>query len=107
VKVKKVRYMGDTVYMVGNNRVELRVSGVGLKVVNPKTNRTLLDRGADLIWESADFCDVGRITITEIRKLTKDELAKVRPGMKKPQPKKTEDLSKEAVRLRIQAERER
>jgi hypothetical protein len=27
--------------------------------------------------------------------------------MKKPQPKKTEDLSKEAVRLRIQAERER
>jgi hypothetical protein len=88
VKVKKVRYMGDTVYMVGNNRVELRVSGVGLKVVNPKTNRTLLDRGADLIWESADFCDVGRITITEIRKLTKDELAKIRPGMKKTAPKK-------------------
>lgn len=88
VKVKKVRYMGDTVYMVGNNRVELRVSGVGLKVVNPKTNRTLLDRGADLIWESADFCDVGRITITEIRKLTKDELAKIRPGIKKPAPKK-------------------
>jgi hypothetical protein len=88
VKVKKVRYMGDIVYMVGNNRVELRVSGVGLKVVNPKTNRTLLDRGADLIWESADFCDVGRITITEIRKLTKDELAKIRPGIKKPAPKK-------------------
>jgi len=88
VKVKKVRYMGDIVYMVGNSRVELRVSGVGLKVVNPKTNRTLLDRGADLIWESADFCDVGRITITEIRKLTKDELAKIRPGIKKPAPKK-------------------
>ena len=88
VKVKKVRYMGDIVYMVGNTRVELRVSGVGLKVVNPKTNRTLLDRGADLIWESADFCDVGRITITEIRKLTKDELAKIRPGIKKPAPKK-------------------
>jgi hypothetical protein len=29
-----------------------------------------------MIWESADFCDVGRITITEVRKLTKDELAK-------------------------------
>jgi hypothetical protein len=28
----------------------------------------LLDRGADLIWESADFLDVGRETITEIRK---------------------------------------
>lgn len=88
VKVKKVRYMGDIVYMVGNSRVELRTSGVGLKVVNPKTNRTLLDRGADLIWESADLCDVGMISINEIRKLTKDELKLVRPGVKKPAPKK-------------------
>jgi hypothetical protein len=77
VKVKKVRSMGDVVYMVGNSRVELRVSGVGLKVVNPKTNRTMLDRGADLIWESADFCDVGRITITELNQtLYKDSVPK-------------------------------
>jgi hypothetical protein len=76
------------VYMVGTSRVELRVSGVGLKVINKKTNRTLLDRGGDLIWESADLLDVGRETITEIRKLTKDELAKIRPGMIKPKPKK-------------------
>lgn len=88
VKVKKVRYMGDIVYMVGSSRVELRTSGVGLKVVNPKTNRTLLDRGADLIWESADLCDVGMISINEIRKLTKDELKSIRPGIKKPAPKK-------------------
>jgi len=88
VKVKKTRYMGDVVYMVGTSRVELRVSGVGLKVVNPKTNRVLLDRGADLIWESADLCDVGMISINEIRKLTKDELKNIRPGIKKPAPKK-------------------
>lgn len=88
VKVKKIRYMNEIVYMVGTSRVELRVSGVGLKVINKKTNRTLLDRGGDLIWESADLLDVGRETITEIRKLTKDELAKIRRGMIKPKPKK-------------------
>ena len=77
VKVKKTRYMNEIVYMVGTSRVELRVSGVGLKVINKKTNRTLLDRGGDLIWESADLLDVGRETITEIRKLTRDELAKI------------------------------
>jgi len=106
VKVKKIRYMNEIVYTVGTSRVELRVSGVGLKVINKKTNRTLLDRGGDLIWESADLTDVGRDTITEIRKLTRDELAKVRPGVKRPE-KKPVDLSKEALRLRLQAEKER
>jgi hypothetical protein len=65
VKVKKVRYMGSVVYMVGTNQVELRVAGTGLQIINKKTNRMLLDRGADLIWESADLCDVGMISITE------------------------------------------
>ena len=88
VKVKKVRYMGDVVYMVGTNEVELRVAGTGLQVIAKKSHRMLLDRGADLIWESADFLDVGRETITEIRKLTKDELKTVRTDMKKPTPKK-------------------
>ena len=88
VKVKKVRYMGDVVYMVGTNEVELRVAGTGLQVIAKKSHRMLLDRGADLIWESADFLDVGRETITEIRKLTKDELKTVRTDMKKPTSKK-------------------
>lgn len=88
VKVKKVRYMGNVVYMVGTNEVELRVAGTGLQVIAKKSHRMLLDRGADLIWESADFLDVGRETITEIRKLTKDELKTVRTDMKKPTPKK-------------------
>ena len=88
VKVKKVRYMGNVVYMVGTNEVELRVAGTGLQVIGKKSHRMLLDRGADLIWESADFLDVGRETITEIRKLTKDELKTIRPGMTKPAPKK-------------------
>jgi len=139
VKVKKIRYMNEIVYTVGTSRVELRVSGVGLKVINKKTNRTLLDRGGDLIWESADLTDVGRDTITEIRKfarsrgvlgaaraLTRDELAKVDAERrkkilaKKNAPHKDEyeivkvypkkkpvDLSKEALRLRLQAEKER
>ena len=67
-KVKKVRYMGNVVYMVGTNEVELRVAGTGLQIISKKSHRMLLDRGADLIWESADFLDVGRETITEIRK---------------------------------------
>lgn len=87
VKVKKVRKMGDVVYMIGTSPVELRVAGTGLQIINIKTKRMMLDRGADLIWESADFCDVGMISITEKRKLTDAELAKVRPGMKRPEKK--------------------
>ena len=87
VKVKKVRKMGDVVYMIGTSPVELRVAGTGLQIINTKTKRMMLDRGADLIWESADFCDVGMISITEKRKLTDAELAKVRPGMKRPEKK--------------------
>jgi len=74
--VKKIMKMGDVVFMVGTTEVELYAAGSGLQVLNKKTRRTLLDAGNDMIWESADFCDVGRITITEVRKLTKDELAK-------------------------------
>jgi hypothetical protein len=87
VKVKKVRKMGDVVYMIGTSPVELRVAGTGLQIINTKTKRMMLDRGADLIWESADFCDVGMISITEKRKLTDAELEKVRPGMKRPEKK--------------------
>jgi hypothetical protein len=76
IKVKKVMKMGDVVFMVGTTEVELYAAGTGLQVLNKKTRRALLDAGNDMIWESADFCDVGRITINEVRKLTKDELAK-------------------------------
>lgn len=88
VSVKKIRKMGDVVYMVGNSVVEVRVSGVGLQVIDKKTRRVYLDRGMDMIWESADFTDVGTISITEIRKLSDEELKKIRPGIKKPAPKK-------------------
>jgi hypothetical protein len=76
VKVKKVMKMGDVVYMVGTTEVELYAAGTGLQVLNKKTRKAVLDAGNDMIWESADFTDVGRIVINEIRKLTKDELAK-------------------------------
>jgi len=51
IKVKKTRYMGSVVYMVGTSQVELRVAGTGLQVINKKTNRMLLDRGNDMLWD--------------------------------------------------------
>lgn len=107
VKVKKLRKMGDVVYMVGNSPVEVRASGAGLQVIDKKSHRVYLDRGMDMIWESADLMDTGAVSITEIRKLSDAELAKIRPGMPRPKKNKPEDLSKEALRLRAQAERER
>jgi len=76
VKVKKVMKMGDVVYMVGTTEVELYAAGTGLQVLNKKTRKAVLDAGNDMIWESADFTDVGRIYISEIRKLSDAELAK-------------------------------
>ena len=69
--------MNEIVFMVGTSPVELRVAGTGLQIINKKTHRMLLDRGADLIWESADLCDVGMISINEIRKLSKTELSNI------------------------------
>ena len=65
VKIKKVRSMGSVVYMMGTTQVELNVAGTGLQILNKKTRRMVLDRGNDMIWESADFTDVGMICITE------------------------------------------
>lgn len=76
VKVKKVMKMGDVVYMVGTTEVELYAAGTGLQVLNKKTRKAVLDAGNDMIWESEDFTDVGRIYISEIRKLSDAELAK-------------------------------
>ena len=57
--------MGSVVFMMGANQVELNVAGTGLQIINKKTRRMVLDRGNDMIWESADFTDVGMICITE------------------------------------------
>lgn len=66
VKVKKVRSMGEVIYMMtGNRQVELQSSGAGLQIVDKKNRRVILDRGNDMIWESADFLDVGIMSITE------------------------------------------
>lgn len=89
LKVKKVYRMGQSVYETVSGRpVIFNVSGNGLQVMDKRTRKVVLDRGNDLIWESADLTDCGTISITEIRKLTKDELKMIRPGIKKPAPKK-------------------
>lgn len=64
-KVKKVMKFGAVVFMIGTTEVQLVPSGTGLQVVNAQTRRIILDRGNDMIWESEDLCDVGRIFITE------------------------------------------
>jgi len=76
--------MGSVVYMMGTTQVELNVAGTGLQILNKKTRRMILDRGNDMIWESADFLDVGMICITEApskmpqkRKLSNWDLWKV------------------------------
>lgn len=77
IKVKKVMKTGDAVLVVGNTEVELYAAGSGLQVLNKKTRKAFLDAGDDIIWESADFTDVGRIYISEIKKLSDAELEKV------------------------------
>jgi hypothetical protein len=77
IKVKKTMKMGEVAFMVGNTEVELYAAGNGLQVLDKKTRRILLDAGYDMIWESADFTDVGRIVINEVIKLSDAELAKI------------------------------
>jgi hypothetical protein len=76
IKVKKVMKTGDAVLVVGNTEVELYAAGSGLQVLNKKTRKAFLDAGDDIIWESADFTDVGRIYISEVKKLSDTELEK-------------------------------
>ena len=64
-KVKKMMKYGAEVLMVGDTVVELVKSGTGLQVVNAANRRIVLDHGNDMIWESADFTEVGMISINE------------------------------------------
>lgn len=64
-KVKKMMKYGEVVLMIGDTVVELVKSGTGLQVVNAANRRIVLDHGNDMIWESADFTDVGWICISE------------------------------------------
>jgi hypothetical protein len=101
VKIKKTRVMGSVVFMMGANQVELNVAGTGLQIINKKTRRMVLDRGNDMIWESADFTDVGMICITETtskmpqnRKLSDWDLWKVDVKQRETMNKKTNAQAK-------------
>jgi hypothetical protein len=93
--------MGSVVFMMGANQVELNVAGTGLQIINKKTRRMVLDRGNDMIWESADFTDVGMICITETqskmpqkRKLSDWDLWKVDVKQRETMNKKTDAQAK-------------
>jgi hypothetical protein len=102
LKVKKVRKMGEVVYMIaGNREVILNAAGTGLQILDKKTRRIILDRGNDMIWESADFTDVGMICITETqskmpqkRKLSDWDLMKVDVKQRETMNKKTDSQAK-------------
>ena len=66
VKVSKVRYRGEIVYMMaGGREVTVSTSGAGLQIQDAASRRAILTNGNDMIWESADLIDVGRIFIGE------------------------------------------
>ena len=102
LKVKKVRKMGEVVYMIaGNREVILNAAGTGLQILDKKTRRIILDRGNDMIWESADLLDVGMICITEAqskmpqkRKLSDWDLIKVDIKQRETMNKKTDSQAK-------------
>ena len=65
IKVKKIRSVGEIVFfmMPGNRQVEIRSSSAGLQVLDKNTQRQIMSNGNDMIWESADLADCGRMYI--------------------------------------------
>ena len=80
IKLKVAMKNGTPVLVTAAGKpVKLEAGSQGLRVIedNPfaKSPRVLMDNGVDMIWESSDWVDVGMISINEIRKLSRDELA--------------------------------
>jgi hypothetical protein len=66
VKVSKVRYRGELVYMMaGGREVTVTTSGAGLQIQDASSRRAILTNGNDMIWESADLTECGRLFIGE------------------------------------------
>jgi hypothetical protein len=66
VKVSKVRYRGELVYMMsGGRQVTVTTSGAGLQIQDAASRRAILTNGNDMIWESADLTECGRCFIGE------------------------------------------
>ena len=64
VNIRKSMKNDAVVYLTtGDRLVELRPTAAGLQVVDKASNRVLLSNGNDMIWESLDLIDVGRMVI--------------------------------------------
>jgi hypothetical protein len=80
IKLKVAMKNGTPVLVTAAGKpVKLEAGAQGLRVIEDdpfaKSPRVLMDNGVDMIWESSDWVDVGMISINEIRKLSRDELA--------------------------------
>jgi len=72
VKVSKVRYRGELVYMMpGGRQVTVTTSGAGLQIQDAASRRAILTNGNDMIWESADLTECGRGFIGESKDKSK------------------------------------
>ena len=64
VNIRKSMKNDAVVYLTtGDRLVELRPTAAGLQVVDKASKRVLLSNGNDMIWESLDLIDVGRMVI--------------------------------------------
>lgn len=87
IKVKKQRSAGETLFvMTGNREVEIQSSGAGLQVLDKRTQRQIMSNGDDMIWESADLVDVGRIFIGEGKSKKKSWLEIIRAAQAAAKP---------------------
>ena len=97
IKVSKVRTRGEVVYMMaGRREVVISSSGAGLQVNDKASRRAILTNGDDMIWESADMVDVGRMVFIGEGKKKKSWLeiikaaqAAAKPEALIPPPKET------------------
>ena len=99
VKVSKVRYRGEIVYMMaGGRQVTVTTSGAGLQIQDAASRRAILTNGNDMIWESADLVDVGRIFIGESKSKKKSWLEIIRAAQAVAKPEALAPAPKETAK---------
>ena len=99
VKVSKVRYRGEVVYMMaGGREVTVTTSGAGLQIQDAASRRAILTNGNDMIWESADLVDVGRIFIGEGKSKKKSWLEIIRAAQAVAKPEALAPAPKETAK---------
>jgi hypothetical protein len=99
VKVSKVRYRGELVYMMaGGRQVTVTTSGAGLQIQDAASRRAILTNGNDMIWESADLTECGRDFIGESKAKKKSWLEIIRAAQAAAKPEALVPAPKETAK---------